>query len=698
VAIQSGRRFFLAAGLVGVLAACGRGTLPPPHSPAASSLAPSPTASRTAIPTNTALAYTPAVPSWTRIPSGTPSLTPALAVDFIPDGARARLGRGFIFDFAASPDGAHLAVGGSTGLFLHSLMPFADLFSIATDTEIYTVAWSPDGAVLATGSVSGIITLWDAATGQPKTHNSDHTYGSLDLEWSPGGEVLAACGSDGGVNLWDTISGTDRIIYPANGEKTPWTSLAWSPDGEMLALGDIAGEITLLDGKSGKETGFFSTGPYGVINSMAWSPDGRMLAYGVDKPVYFVGPDYRVEHIFDVVLLDAAALQIERTLAGSADYLTGVAWSRDGALLAAASEDGNVRIWNPAGSLLHTIHVGKRLTPIAFLPDGKMLAAGARDSILFWNAATAKPEPSLTGYSLAVDSVSWSSGGSSLAAASVSGVVIWDPARPAAPGPFLDAAGTRTAAWSPDGGILATGFEDGMISLRDAISSQLLRTLKGHTGAVTRIAWSPDGTLLASGAQDGKIVFWDARLGKELHTVVLQTQYDWEKLSVSDLSWSPDGSMLAAVLEDFPSANGRIPSPYNGTVAVWDAATGEIKKTLYGDYGWFTRVAWSPDGKTLAAGNVDGSVSLCDPAFGDLTRGWGDGTLWSISSLAWSPDGTMLAIGTESGKLVLWQPDSGGEAVILRGHTRQINSLAYTPDGKTLASGSADGTIILWNT
>jgi WD40 repeat protein len=215
---------------------------------------------------------------------------------------------------------------------------------------------------------------------------------------------------------------------------------------------------------------------------------------------------------------------------------------------------------------------------------------------------------------------------------------------------------------------------------------------------VTRIDWSPDGTELASGAQDGKIVFQDGRSGKELRTAVLQPELDGETLSVADIAWSPDGKMLAAVMEDYPSARYQISSSDNGIIAVWNSATGALIKTIHSDSGWIYRIARSPDGRVLASGDWGGAASLWDPVTGKMISRWGDGSLWSIYSIVWSPDGQTLAIGSESGRLALWKPDSADAATVLAGHTRQISSLAYSPDGKTLASGSADGTIILWNT
>jgi WD40 repeat protein len=64
-------------------------------------------------------------------------------------------------------------------------------------------------------------------------------------------------------------------------------------------------------------------------------------------------------------------------------------------------------------------------------------------------------------------------------------------------------------AFSPDGQLLAPGFDDDTIKLWDVANGRLVRTLEGHTDVVLSVAFSPDGKILASGSADGTIKLWD---------------------------------------------------------------------------------------------------------------------------------------------------------------------------------------------
>ncbi|WP_206061972.1 WD40 repeat domain-containing protein [Nonomuraea basaltis] len=115
-------------------------------------------------------------------------------------------------------------------------------------------------------------------------------------------------------------------------------------------------------------------------------------------------------------------------------------------------------------------------------------------------------------------------------------------------------------------------------------------------------------------------------------------------------------------------------------------------KTIHG-------VAFSPDGKTLAAGTSDGPVLLWDIATRrrTATLTGHTGSSAHVFSVAFSPGGRLLASGSGDNTVRLWNVSSGRPTATLTGHTAPVNSVAFSPDGKTLASSSSDETVRLWS-
>jgi WD40 repeat protein/serine/threonine protein kinase/tetratricopeptide (TPR) repeat protein len=128
---------------------------------------------------------------------------------------------------------------------------------------------------------------------------------------------------------------------------------------------------------------------------------------------------------------------------------------------------------------------------------------------------------------------------------------------------------------------------------------------------------------------------------------------------------------------------------------LWNLGRRGAQKVLRGHSGQVQSVAFAPDGKTLAAGDVDGGVRLWDVATGKerLALPRQGGNMWG---LAYSPDGRTLATGSHIADIVrLWDPGNGKEKGNLP--CKDVLSLAFGPDGTTLAAGSNDGTVRLWN-
>ncbi|HOL95605.1 MAG TPA: hypothetical protein PLH79_14735 [bacterium] len=146
------------------------------------------------------------------------------------------------------------------------------------------------------------------------------------------------------------------------------------------------------------------------------------------------------------------------------------------------------------------------------------------------------------------------------------------------------------------------------------------------------------------------------------------------------LAWSPDGRILAAGSADH-------------AIRLWDAGSGGLIRTLEGRV---FSLAWSPDGKTLASVSSGDHIRIWDTQTGILKRVL-KGHKESVFTLAWSPDGQLLASGFRDWKISLTHAGTGELLRTLEGHTDRVYSLAWSPNGQILASGSADHTIRIWN-
>jgi WD40 repeat protein len=404
----------------------------------------------------------------------------------------------------------------------------------------------------------------------------------------------------------------------------------------------------------------------GPVFALAYHPGGRWLAAAGDDGM--------------VRLWEAETRRLVRLLVAHGGAVRGLAWSPGGRFLASAGDDGTVRLWEAdAGLLLRTFrgHKGP-VAAVAWSPDGATLAGGGRDGVVrLWKPADGSSLSQTLAHPAAVEAVAWSPDGKLLACAGREMTVrVWDPAsgRPihALQGHTLPQ--VPALAWSADGRPLASAGSDGKVFLWDAATGKPSGTLEPGV-PVTALAWSARTGRLCSGTVRG-LQTWDAS-GRLLDTLGRHNG------AIHAVCWSPQGAGLASAGAD-------------GVVQVWDADT-RASAALAGHPARRAAVDWSPDGATLAvAGFGDRTLRLWDAGTRQFRPLAGrEGLLDPV--VAWSPAGKLLAAAAADGVLQVWEYPDGPWRSSLRGPDGQIHSLAWPPGGKTLAAARADGSVRLWD-
>jgi WD40 repeat protein/serine/threonine protein kinase len=282
------------------------------------------------------------------------------------------------------------------------------------------------------------------------------------------------------------------------------------------------------------------------------------------------------------------------TLQSQTAPILSVAFSPSGLVLASASRENTIQLWD-MNTLKATTTLQDNALAIAFSPDGRYLASADWDkSVKLWDAASGQVLATLSGHTDQVLAV----------------------------------------AFSPDGRFLASAGRDRTIRLWDVAGDKILRTLTGNTADVNAIAWSPDGRTLVSGGADNLVKLWDTETGKLISTLQGHTR------PVNSVAFSPDGHTVASASDDM-------------TIKLWIG--GKLARTLAGHTDAVRAVAFTPDGQTLASGSADATIRLWDVS-GSSTESFKtlQGHTAPVLSVAFNQNGGNLASGSADNTIRIW--------------------------------------------
>jgi WD40 repeat protein len=511
----------------------------------------------------------------------------------------------------------------------------------------------PPGAVAGDGTFPppgqfhcDTVQLWDLTTGRLgrvlKLESGERGTPVL----SPDGELLAIATSwpDGRVLIWETASGKVRVLPGQQGNGA--FPIGFTPDGKTLAMmSENRAALGLVDVQTGEERVRIKN-QFAQVEAFAFAPDGKAFVIGTkDGEIIFYSP---------------ATGNEQRRHQASKLPITHLAFSPDGKILAACSAGRlpcQVRLWDVGSgklkaNLREEVWECRALT---FDPNGDSITALCVDAVhpwkpgtlQSWNAAERKHLGSRSALTPWIGCGAFSADGRTFAAGSAypqgwkeeNVIDVLDTATGKRVGTLHGGKDpARNIAVSSGRILLAVeGWDDG-VSVHDIAKGELKVAFGKGQASVACLAFSPTGKAIVTGDSEGTIRTWETESGEE----VCSTESAWR--FPHQIGFSQDEKLIAFVcyrnLGDLHH------------IEVWDRRSGET--FTLGDSDNFLFVLFSPDGKTVIAGELDGDISL-------------------------------------------WDIPSQSRRAVLKGHSKAVLCGAVSPNGKLLATGSRDGTVRLWD-
>lgn len=598
----------------------------------------------------------------------------------------------------------------------HRLLAFTSRESFVFEghsANVWCVDWSPDGSRVASASNDGTIRIWDLLTGKQASIIESASWRSID--WSPDGELIATSSFDGSIFIWDAASSQQVLQLEGHTKSVPVTCVRWSPDGKTLVSTSRDGELIVWEASSGKilsqirskdrrlmsvcwnpssdriatqlnhalqvldpltNTQVWDQPITGELESIAWSPDAKYIVAS--------GKEMQIR------IFDATTGELLRALEPkSLSTVWSVCWSPDSTQLVSAHNDGVVRIWDVDSDRMQEIH-GHTAPPLCvqWSADGKRIVSGGLDrSVRVWDVETADRTGTIGWGSAHVSGIDWSSDGAYLASCGHDNFVrIWNTTSGEL-AVVIDGNNQnnrrgqlKTVRWSPDNSLVAAAGRFDSVDVWEAATGKLLQRLQGHVVRSISLDWHPNGDTLATGDSEGSVRIWNLASGNQIAEFAGPS-------SVQVVSWSPDGSRLASVSSD----------EHGPVVFIRSTSNWAIENVLRGHTKQINSISWGSNGLELVTGSNDGTMRLWDVATGQkLSAPMKLGSF--VTSTHWSPDtiSPRICSATETGKVHLFDRESTMLAITLETPFLNVSCVRWSPDGKRLAASNGT-TISIWD-
>ena len=532
-----------------------------------------------------------------------------------------------------------------------------------------------------THSDTNTIEVWDLPRG---TRLSSQGAPARLVQVAPDGSRVAY-EWQGKIVIMDTKTGTTnvspRAMIPYECYSTFYDAgnspVCFQPDGRRLAASTSAGEVALLDTDSFKILSAFKAHK-NTIRCMVFSADSRWLATGsLDKTI----------RITDVAANPPVAVA---TLRGHVGWVRALCFSPDGSLLASCGEDRTLRLWDTRTGSPRGVFESDGFDP-RFLPDGQTLINGETKGVRFWDVRSSDAWV-LRGHRSFVYPVLVSPDGATIYSGGWDGWLgqpgslrFWD----AATGDLIAATGppgvfVRGAALSVDGSRLAVAFFASRIAVLDTATGTTVASIPVVGGWIESVAFDPAGQNVTwVDNNQGVANIAEARTGVIRRS---RRMFGGVPGTSSRVAWSPDGATIAVQNAGEP------------TLDLLDAQSLEpIRLWKHSHSGPVFSVAFSPDSRRILTASGDGIVRVWDAATGERLHdlvGHGNHVLCAV----YSPDDKRIASGGIDQNIRIWDAETFEQVARLGGHEDYVYALVWGADSQQLISSSGDYTVRIWDT